>query len=469
MKPPSIALRLSLWYAVSAFALIFAATGFLYWVLVSNLVREDTRFARDELDNIRQIIGAANQNGLPSQRIATSTMDPDRELYVRLFARDGRVVLETPGMAAIMVAPPPAFLATIRRPEGIRQDVTASDGDAFQVLTATVAPAGGDARGYVQVAMNRGDEERLLALYRRRLTLVLILSLLATVAIGYAIARGGMRPIRRIGQAAEEIGSSTLHQRIATAGLPAELLGLAQTFNTMLGRIEEAFGRVSRFSDDVAHELRTPVNNLRGEIEVALAHPRGIDGYQQLLGSCLEECGRISRIIASLLFLARAGSADGQPLAEAIDVARESAAVLDFYEAAAADKGVALVMPAPAPIMARLERTLFQQALGNLVANAIAYTPSGGSIEVALGGNQDQWAMTVADTGTGITADHLPFVFDRFYRADPARSGATNIGLGLAVVKSIVERHGGRVTIDSKPGSGTRVTMTFSRQPSLVR
>jgi two-component system heavy metal sensor histidine kinase CusS len=468
VRSVSIGLRLSLLYASSAFFLIFAATGFLYWVLESNLVREDTRFSRDELENVRLILRAAEPPARISAKGAKSVVDDDRELYVRLIDRTGTTVMETPGMTAVVASPPTtAFLSTVHHPSGVRQDVVTRDDGAFQILTATLAMDGTARQGFVQVAMNRGDEERLLALYRQRLMLVLVLSLLATTAVGYLIARGGMRP--RIGQAAERIGTSTLHQRIASDGLPAELRGLADTFNTMLDRLEDSFGRVSRFSDDVAHELRTPVNNLRGEIEVALAHPRAVEDYEAVLGSCLEECARISRIITSLLFLARADGAEDRLDIEEIDVVRESAAVLDFYEAAAADKGVTLALTGAPSAEVRLDRTLFQQALGNLVANAIAYTPSGGSVEVAIEKIPCACVVTVADTGSGIAMEHQPYVFDRLYRADAARSGATNVGLGLAVVKSIVERHGGRVTIDSAPGKGTAVSMDFRAQQPSVR
>lgn len=462
MRRLSIALRLSLWYSMSAFALIFAATGFLYWVLESNLIREDTRFSRDELQNVRLILDHAEprQNaliGAPSDAV-----DIDRELYVRLIDASGKIVVETPGMADVVTAPPKrAFLVGVRGPDGLRQDVVSRDGDAFQVLTATMSSDGSSAAGFVQVAMNRGDEERLLSLYRRRLALVLILSLFATTAIGWLIAHRGLRPIRRIGRAAERIQSTTLNERIDSVGLPAELQGLAANFNSMLDRLEESFGRVSRFSDDVAHELRTPVNNLRGEIEVALAHPRSVESYQQLLGSCLEECARITRIIASLLFLARANGADEPLHTEHLDLTRESAAVLEFYDAAASEKGVALTASGTRSISADLDRTLFQQALGNLVANAIAHTPSGGSIDVVVGGGTDSCTVIVTDTGAGIAPEHLPHVFDRFYCADSARSGAINVGLGLAVVRSIVERHGGSVVIDSELGQGTRLTMQF--------
>ncbi|KZC22773.1 hypothetical protein RHOFW104T7_17795 [Rhodanobacter thiooxydans] len=308
--------------------------------------------------------------------------------------------------------------------------------------------------------MMRDNDQDLLARYRERLGLVLGLSLILCSLAGYVIARFGTRPIHRISRSAEHIRSTTLHERIDTVGLPAELLGMAQTFNSMLDRLQEAFARVSQFSDDVAHELRTPINNLRGEIEVVLSKARSDDEYRETLGSGLEECARISRVIQSLLFLARTENTIEPLPREPVDVGHALHTVQEFYEAAASEAAIALRVDATPDLWAPLNRTLFQQAIGNLVSNAIAHTPRGGSVQMAACMKADQLQVIVADTGGGIASEHLPHVFKRFYRADPARSSAEHrVGLGLAVVKRIVERHNGRIDIESLPARGTQVTV----------
>ena len=312
--------------------------------------------------------------------------------------------------------------------------------------------------------MKRDDDADLLARYRERLWLVLGLSLVVCSLTGYVIARVGMRPIRGISHTAEHIRSTTLHERIDTKGLPAELLGMAQTFNSMLDRLQEAFARVSQFSDDLAHELRTPINNLRGEIEVALSKARSGEEYRETLGSGLEECERISRVIQSLLFLARTENASEPLLHEQLDVSKALAAVQEFYEAAANEAGIALNVDVESELSAPLDRTLFQQAIGNLVSNAIAHTPRSGSVLMTARADATWLQVSVTDTGCGIAREHLPHVFERFYRADPARSRSQHhVGLGLAVVQRIVERHGGRVDIESQLQRGTHVKLIFPR------
>jgi two-component system heavy metal sensor histidine kinase CusS len=312
----------------------------------------------------------------------------------------------------------------------------------------------------VQVALDRRQEEDLLAGYRRNLCLVLGGALLACAAGGYRIARRGIRPVEQVTALARRVRPTALGERVTTAGLPAELLALAGTFNDMLDRLEESFGRLARFSSDIAHELRTPVNNLRGEVEVALGKARTPEEYSEVLGSCLEECGRLTRLIDSLLFLARAESPKTQVTREPVDVGRELEAVREFYEPAAAEAGVRLRVAAEGAGLARVDRALLQRAIGNLVENALRHTPSGGAVTLVAGPAAGGVRLEVADTGCGIAAEHLPHVLDRFYRADRARSAAAGgVGLGLAIVKGIVEMHGGSVAVASEPGRGTRVTL----------
>lgn len=283
---------------------------------------------------------------------------------------------------------------------------------------------------------------------------------------GYLIARGGMRPIENISRTAAHIRATTLHERIETEGLPAELSGLADTFNEMLDRLEQSFRHVSQFSDDVAHELRTPISNLRGEIEVTLGRSRSGEEYRDVLESCLEECARIARVIRTLLYLARSNTAAETLQREKVEISQELRKVRNYCEAAAAEAGVELsVLPGDA-IHAELDRTLFQQAVCNRISSALAHTPSGGAVRLAARAEQRSVTVSVDDTGCGIPADHLPHIFERFYRVDKVRkSSAQNAGLGLAVVKSIATRHGGRVEIDSKVGHGTEVRLIL---PSSV-
>jgi two-component system heavy metal sensor histidine kinase CusS len=457
----SLAARLTAWYAGSSFLLVLAATGLLYWGLVRDVDLEDDQTLGDKVRVLRVVLRKWPDDAKAVRQEVEGAWEARRtQVYARVADGEGNALIETPGMDRAM--PPAAFPAPAAEP-GVGTDFRSPAGRSFRVLAARVGDgATGRTPAVIQVGMDRSQEVELLAEYRKNLWGVLGAALLVCAAAGYQIARRGIRPVRVVTETANRIRPANLGERIAADGLPAELLALADTFNRMLDRLEQSFTRLSRFSADIAHELRTPVNNLRGGIEVALARPRTTDEYRDVLGSSLEECGRLARMIDSLLFLARAEDPRTQVAREGFDVGRELATVCEFYQAAAGEKGVRITAAAPDGLRAELNRALFQRALGNLVANAVDHTPPGGTVTLSADGDDASTTVAVADTGCGIPAAHLPHVFDRFFRADPARpSSAGNVGLGLAIVRSIVELHGGTVRITSEVGRGTRVTMTL--------
>jgi two-component system heavy metal sensor histidine kinase CusS len=465
--PLSLAARLTAWYAASALTLLIAAVSFLYWALVANLDREDDEFLADKIHVLRTLL---------RERPATDFLREEVEwepaarrygqVYVRILDADGRPLLETPGMAEPL--PPTAFPAAVPAaadPQAGAEVDTPGD-RSFRLIAARAVLGGGEGERILQVAFDRTHEEHLLARYRRALWLALGAALVLCLVVGYRIARRGLRPLAEVTETARRVRSSNLRERITDGQLPAELSVLAGTFNEMMDRLEDSFQRLARFSADIAHELRTPVHNLRGEVEVALGRPRTDEEYREVLSSCLEECARLSQLIDSLLFLARAESPGTLITREQLDVGRELEGVRDFYEATAFEAGVKLQVSAPPGLGAALDRTLFQRAVGNLVANALAHTESGGTITLSACREGAGLNVEVADTGSGIAPEHLPHVFDRFYRADAARTSETGrVGLGLPIVQSIAALHGGRAAIQSTVGHGTRVTLAF---PSAI-
>jgi two-component system heavy metal sensor histidine kinase CusS len=461
----SLAARLTAWYTAFSFALILVATGLLYGTLVVSLDRDDDATLGDRAHMLRVLLGTLpGDPELLRQRAEWAWADSrPAQVYVRLLDDAGRLLVETPGMGEVLPAAafPPAVSA--EREPGRGVDRNSAAGLPFRVLAVRAVVGGpGGVPCVIQVALDRRQETELLAGYRRNLWAVLGLALPACALGGYHIARRGIHPLQEVIAVTRRVRSTTLDQRVPAAGLPPELLALADTFNEMLDRLEESFGRLAQFSTDIAHELRTPVNNLRGEVEVALGKARDPQEYRDVLGSCLEECARLARTIDSLLFLARAENPRTQVAREPVEVARELEAVREFYEAAAAEVGVALRVAAPPLLSVEVNRPLLQRAVANLVENALAHTPPGGEVTLTAARDRRGVRVGVRDTGCGIPAVHLDHVFDRFYRVDRARtSRGGGVGLGLAIAKGIVELHGGTVEIDSAVGSGTRVALLF--------
>ncbi len=472
--PRSILRRLTIWYGCSAFVLILISTIALYRALVTNLDREDQEFAADIVDIVR---GHLRERPLDLRGLQ-QTIDREwsgrryAQIFVRVLDPRGHLMVETAGM--------PATLSSAVFPTPVRADqspgpgveIAPAEGGRFIAISALAGGIGvtDHESGVIQVALGQQHEEALLAEYRRWLWWVLSLALLVCSVVGYGIAKRGVRPLAAITETAGHVRSSTLDRRIQTADLPTEIASLAETFNTMLSGLEDSFARLSRFSADIAHELRTPVNNLRGEAEVALRQDRTTDEYRSTLESLLEESVRLSRMIDSLLFVARAESPETQISREPLDIARELHLVREFYEVLAADAGIVLTVEAADDLAANLDRTLWQRAIGNLIENAVDHTPPGGHATVKASRDGDTLCVRVSDTGCGIPPEHVAHVFDRFYRVEPSRSTRSGrLGLGLALVKSIVALHGGSVEIASEAGRGTLVTLRLPLNPPALR
>jgi two-component system heavy metal sensor histidine kinase CusS len=282
------------------------STAFLYWGLSANLGREDDEELADKVRILRSLLRDRPGGLAPIRQEAEWgwAARQHTQVHVRILDAHGQALLQTPGMDQVLETDVfPAVLAADADPATGGVNVHTAQGRALRVLAAW---AKGSPPYVIQVAVDHTPEEELLANYRRSLWLVLGLALVACALGGYWIARRGLHPVQRITAMARRIRPTTLNERLPTAGLPAELLTLADTFNSMLDRLEESFGRLARFSADIAHELRTPVNNLRGEAEVTLGRLRSPEEYREVLTSCLEECERLARLIESLLFLARA-------------------------------------------------------------------------------------------------------------------------------------------------------------------
>jgi two-component system heavy metal sensor histidine kinase CusS len=226
----------------------------------------------------------------------------------------------------------------------------------------------------------------------------------------------------------------------------------------MLARLEDSFVRLSQFSADIAHELRTPIANIRGEAEVTLNRLRSPEEYREVLESTISECEHLGHIVDNLLFLARTEAAEGHLQLASFDGRAAIEKIAAFCEPIAEEQKLTIRCRGQATVVA--DEMLFGRAVNNLVENATRHTPSGGTIEIALTKRDGHTEVSVTDNGSGIAAEHLPRVFDRFYRADSARS-SEGVGLGLALVKSIVDLHGGSAKIESEPGRGTTVTLQF--------
>jgi two-component system heavy metal sensor histidine kinase CusS len=312
------------------------------------------------------------------------------------------------------------------------------------------------------IAVNIDHHRVFLAAFYRNLWLAIAGGIALAGVLGWGAARRGLAPVREMADVARRITASRLHDRLPLATLPSELVDLATSFNDMLSRLEDSFRRLSEFSSDLAHELRTPVTNLMTQAQVALSRSRSVDEYREVLYSCVEEYDRLARMITDMLFLAKADNGLIVPRAEPVDVAREVRELFEFFDALAEEKGIELRTSGEGTLDG--ERLMIRRALSNLLSNAIDHTPRGGSVDVRIESLDDGvLRIAVENPGEAIPAEHLPRLFDRFFRVDPSRRRSTDgAGLGLAIVKSIVVAHRGEVRARSNAGR-TTFEMLFPR------
>jgi two-component system heavy metal sensor histidine kinase CusS len=473
----SLALRLTTWYVGSSFAILLVATVALYLILIGNLRREQDQFLSAKVAVLRDMLQRRPEDLHDLKEEVEQGWAPRQfaRVYARVLEPDGKILVESPHMTE--------RLEPLDFPKPVPIDAEPGEGVSTMGrfgkplrLVSAQAHIGltGEQTATLQIALDTETARDLVQGYRRTLVLVLGAGLAFCGFAGYWLARAGLKPLRQIAATTQRIRSTNLGERINLAGLPAELCTLGSRFNEMLDRLQDSFGRLSRFSADIAHELRTPVNNLRIGTEIALGRARSVEEYRETLGSGLEECDRLGRIIDSMLFIARSEDPRTHIAREPVDVSRELERIREVYEAPAADAGVKLTIACEPDTRAELDRTLFQRAMSNLIGNAIRYTPRGGEIAVKASRSNGELRLDVSDTGSGISSGDLPHIFDRFYRADPSRSTSSgNVGLGLAIVKSIVTLHGGTIAARSDPNEGTcmsiRLPANGSTPPNTQR
>lgn len=289
---------------------------------------------------------------------------------------------------------------------------------------------------------------------RNGLWLGISVSALVAAVLGWLAAHKGLAPLRRVTATAHRLSAERLGERLAEGDAPAEVHDLVEALNGMLDRLESSFRRLADFSADIAHELRTPISNLMTQTAVALSRARSTDEYREVLASNLEEYERIARMVSDMLFLAQAENGRLPRPDETVVLADEVQALVEFYEALAEEQGVSIVVRGDASVTG--DRLMLRRAVSNLLSNALRHTAPGGTVAIDIGRADGQATLAVRNPGDGIAPEQLMRIFERFHRASPERHRhGEGAGLGLAITRSIVEAHGGRVTVESTAGLTT--------------
>jgi two-component system, OmpR family, heavy metal sensor histidine kinase CusS len=459
-EPRSITSQLVFLFTPAAALLLFCGLAVFYWIVVQHAFEEDNRALSDKLIALRAEITKTGGPEALADQLKTLRVGEHTGYWVRLIDSTGHTLAETPAMGGLL---PSSAFPTAQTASFVRNPKNHRTGGKLFSLIATLQQASGQPFT-IQVAQDRSADEQFTKEFATLLAIVMALGILASAAIAVTVTKRGLRPLTEMARSLKSIGPTHLNERVAPAGWPHELRPLAVAFDEMLDRLEDSFRRLSQFSADLAHELRTPIANILGESQVALTRTRTPDEYREVIESSVGECERLSGIIDNLLFLARAEAADGLIQRTSFDGKAAVAKIVAFYETIAEEQQITINCAGQGDVYA--DPMLFGRAVSNLVENALHHTSAGGTILISIAADAERSEISVKDTGCGIAAQHISRVFDRFYRADSSRS-SQGAGLGLALVKSITHLHGGSATVNSEVSRGTIVTITFPNKPGL--
>jgi signal transduction histidine kinase len=442
-------------------------------------VRVEAEYAVRWLESSHEVLGSLVVGG------ERPTLDPATSAY--LEGSRGLLVVASPAGEVLFLSPAArelGYQALGRLTEQLspvpvapvegRTDLDGTRGEVhFIVLPVTGA---GNAIGGVLAAAPIGAPAPPLfdaASFVRSMLVVSPLIVLFALGLGYWLAGRALAPVQGLMDEVEAITDGrSLHRRLAVPLTADEVARLASTLNRMLARLEQSFGSLHRFTADASHELKTPLMVLRAGVERALTDPRTPSEVLQTLDETLEQINWMTEMVESLLTLARADEGRAPLTLEEHDLRPVVADVAETAEMLGEQHGVHVTSEMPGtPVTIAVDPHRIREMLLNLVTNAIKYTPSGGTVGLELREGDGTVSLAVRDTGIGIAPGDLPHIFDRFWRADPARSRTGDrpgVGLGLAITKWIAEAHGGAINVQSRPGRGTTFTVLLPRSPATV-
>lgn len=461
MRLKSLSVRLALWVGLLGLLQGAGVLWFSYLTMQQELGSQRRLVLRDKVDHAQQLIGDMPDDAAIRGKAfeLVDLVTGHAELHLAI-ARQGST---EPTVAFSREAS-----ESLKR---LKDDIWGTDaflewragesGAPMLSQAGAVQLKSGEAYEIV-VTVDRSEDQRLL---RNLLVTALTAApfgLAVVIGSALAIVIFGLRPLRRFQKTASDITARNLSARIDSRGLPTELQGLGHAFNAMLERLDDGVRRLSEFSEDLAHELRTPLATLLGRTQVVLSQPRTVEQLTDLLENNVDELQRLSRLVSDMLFLAQADNAQTAVARRDLDLADQARTVAEFLQLLADERGIKISVAGSARVTA--DGGLVQRAITNLLSNAVRHGAQGTPVTVTVSSDALNATLEVANQGGPIAPGHLERIFDRFYRVDSSRArdlGGT--GLGLAIVKAIMGLHGGRVAATSSGSGETRFTLYFPR------
>ncbi|WP_130932106.1 heavy metal sensor histidine kinase [Pseudomonas sp. Sample_24] len=449
LYPRTLSLRLAIMFALVSGLLLGSLGFYLYQSLQREIAWRDDQALLGRLERMQALISDSDSiEQLRGRPKLYENMLGNNDNLLWIVDDTGKVLIEiNPVRMTLPTLPaaPQARLGDGHAPESVRlawRDVMQGD------------------RGLTLIAGKLlSERDQMLGAYRLKLWLAMSVGALLAFAFGWWVSQRGLHPVRLLEKRAAGIDVQHLHLRLDEFNELNELKVLCNALNQMLARLEDGFAQLSRFSEDLAHEMRTPLGNLMGHTQQALRRSRSIEDYQNLLVSNQEEYERLARMIDSMLFLARTEQPNAGVKFEHINLHDLVEQLCEYFEGVAQERDVQLLNLARDQLLG--DPDLIRRALANLLANALRYANPASAVTISSRVSEHKLKITVNNQGEPIAAEHLPRLFERFYRCDPSRNQPDDSGgLGLAIVRSIMQLHGGCVAVESTE-AGTSFHLEF--------
>ena len=458
-SPRTLAFRLTLWYAF-----IFTLTSLGAFLLFNFLITSGLHERTDQalLAEVSELSSHLALKGLDVveldivQDAQSSGVD---RMFLRVLSLDGEELVSSNMTSWTNVA--------IKR-EALER-LTNGESHVFETLAIPQLPhkvrilygiIGPDK--LVQIGRSLEDNELFMEAFRERFVLLITALIIFGGLIGWFMARRALQGVEEVAQTAEDISKGAFERRVPFKARGAEIDRLATTFNEMLDRIHALICGMREISDNIAHDLRSPITRIRGVAEMTLTSGKSMGEYESMAANTIEECDRLLEMIETMLAISELEAGAGDLAIEEVDMAGVVEDACDLFQPLAEDKDLTIVTEVITDSFVRGDTQKLQRLVANLLDNAIKYTESEGTIKVSLDGDASKVLLSVEDTGNGISGDDLANIFERFYRCDPSRSEA-GVGLGLSLVMAIARSHGGEVAVTSYPGKGSTFSVSLPR------
>jgi heavy metal sensor kinase len=457
----SLAFRLALLYAATCAILSIAAFLIFYQLMISNIHARTDNALAEELNECSSLLASKGVATLKEEIYRKAQSAGTGKVFLRLSTTEGKEIASSDLGPWHGIGISKTALKRLVQGRPVFETLTPPDWrHNARVIYGMAGPG-----MVLQIGRSLRDDEEILEDFRHvfRPAIAIVFTLAALG--GWLVARQALSGVKKVTQTAMAISQGAMEKRVPLSKRGDEIDRLSQIFNHMLERIQSLIKEMQEVTDNIAHDLKSPVTRIRGLAEVTLTTGRSLDEYRSMAASTVEECDSLLGMINAMLEISEFEAGVATLRIDAVDISTLIKEACDLFQPLAEDKGLAIKTKVPPKCFLSGDKSKLQRALTNLLDNAIKYTPSGGTITLSVDEGGKGVIISVSDTGRGIAADDIPHIFDRFYRADKSRSGP-GAGLGLSLVLAIVEALGGDIQVSSSPGAGSTFTIVLPRERS---